>query len=322
MVVTTRKRAALIAVRPEALAKKAAPARRKPATKLTKKAVETEPELEEQGNHKTGQEKPEEEEQTVETPSQTTLKEDAEKTKITQDADSDEELFKIHTPKTATGPMIIPTALPTMKYDDEDDDEDSDAAPEAESLSSAKAKVLDVQDKEKSFLSKYVASCAIMSHMNTYPQALSADTAANLCSHPSSAPFEWRRIQSEQKAKRVEREEKLKTQKEQAKKRAEAKAKRLVQNKEVDKEQEREEEAPKPTTKSGLPELLPMDILESVAQMEDSQKPSGAQGSLETSDRRKKHLRPEDFALMELEAELKAAAQKRKKVEKTQRNVG
>ena len=119
------------------------------------------------------------------------------------------------------------------------------------------------------------------------------------------------RIQAEQKAKRVEREEKLKTQKEQAKKKAEAKTR--VQDKE-----QGSEEAPQSTTttKSGLPELLPMDILESVAQMEDSQEPSGAQGSS------RKHMRPEDFALIELEAELKAAALKRKKDEKTQKNVG
>lgn len=71
------------------------------------------------------------------------------------------------------------------------------------------------------------------------------------------------------------------------------------------------------TTRSGLPALLPMDILESVAEMD------GQEGINKGADSKKrKHMRPEDFALMELEAELKAEAAKRKKAEKTQKNVG
>lgn len=41
-----------------------------------------------------------------------------------------------------------------------------------------------------------------------------------------------------------------------------------------------------------------------------------------TNDKKRKHMRPEDFALMELEAELKAEAAKRKRTEKKQKNVG
>lgn len=72
------------------------------------------------------------------------------------------------------------------------------------------------------------------------------------------------------------------------------------------------------TTRSGLPALLPMDILESVAEM-DGQEGTNNMGA---DSKKRKHMRPEDFALMELEAELKAEAAKRKKAEKTQKNVG
>ncbi len=65
--------------------------------------------------------------------------------------------------------------------------------------------------------------------------------------------------------------------------------------------------------------MLPMDILESVATMDDQD--SNASGSV-LNEKKRKHMRPEDFALMELEAELRAEAQKRKKAEKTQKNVG
>lgn len=113
----------------------------------------------------------------------------------------------------------------------------------------------------------------------------------------------------------------MKAQKEQAKKKTEAKATTKTKATEADEKQEHEGEA-KSTTKSGLPEMLPMDILESVAQMEDSEESSSAGGSQLVNGGKKKHMRPEDFALMELEAELKAATQTRKKAEKTQKNVG
>ncbi|KAF9953678.1 hypothetical protein BGZ65_004523 [Modicella reniformis] len=272
MAVTTRKRAA--PATPETPAKRATPARRKTATKRSKKAVE-EPESEEQVDHEDEQEEREDKDNDAREEEK-----DAEESEIVQDDSSDEETFKIHTPKASAEPKIAPAALPTRKYEDEGDEDDSDAAPEAESLSSAKTKALNAQDKEKSFLSK---------------------------------------IQAEQKAKRIEREEKLKVQKEQARMKTEAKAK--VQEKEAD-EKLGDEEEPKPTTKSGLPEVLPMDILESVVQMEDSQKSSDARGSLQTGTGKKKHMRPEDFALMKLEEELKAVAQRRKKEEKTQKNIG
>ncbi|KAG0337661.1 hypothetical protein BG000_005145 [Podila horticola] len=156
-----------------------------------------------------------------------------------------------------------------MTYEDESD-EDSDAAPEAESLSSAKAKILSAQDKEKSFLSK---------------------------------------VQAEQKTKRVEREQKLKEQKEQSKSK---------KTKSEPSPQEVESVSTEKTTRSGLPALLPMDILESVAEMDGQESTSNKEGE----SKKRKHMRPEDFALMELEAELKAEAAKRKKVEKTQKNVG
>lgn len=61
-----------------------------------------------------------------------------------------------------------------------------------------------------------------------------------------------------------------------------------------------------------------MDILESVAEMDGQESTNNKEGE----SKKRKHMRPEDFALMELEAELKAEAAKRKKVEKTQKNVG
>ncbi|KAF8939775.1 hypothetical protein EDD21DRAFT_403471 [Dissophora ornata] len=203
-----------------------------------------------------------------------------EESKDSQDESSDEDTFKIHTPKASAEPKIAPAVLPTTTYEDDSEEDDSDAAPEAESLSSAKAKVLSAQDKEKSFLTK---------------------------------------VQAEQKAKRVEREEKLKAQKDQSKKKEQPKK---TQAKASEPTQEIQDEETKSTTRSGLPTMLPMDILESVAQMEHDQSSSGAQGSLTTNDKKRKHMRPEDFALMELEAELKAEAQKRKKAQKTQKNVG
>ncbi|KAF9923542.1 hypothetical protein FBU30_006413 [Linnemannia zychae] len=194
--------------------------------------------------------------------------EDDEPTKA-EDSD-DEPAFKIHAPKASTEPRITPAALPTVTYEDDSEEDDSDEAPEAESLSTAKAKVQSAQDKEKSFLSK---------------------------------------IQAEQKAKRVEREQKLKEQKEQSK--AKKKAAEPAAPTSVS-----ESTAGKP---SALPTMLPMDILESVAEM-DNQKSKNKEAT--TNDKKRKHMRPEDFALMELEAELKAAALKRKKTEKKQKNVG
>lgn len=61
-----------------------------------------------------------------------------------------------------------------------------------------------------------------------------------------------------------------------------------------------------------------MDILESVAEMDGQEGANNKEGE----SKKRKHMRPEDFALMELEAELKAEAAKRKKAEKTQKNVG
>ncbi|KAF9432033.1 hypothetical protein BGZ76_011387 [Entomortierella beljakovae] len=196
-----------------------------------------------------------------------------------QDDSSDEDTFKIHTPKAPVEPRIAPSALPTIKYDDESDDDDSDAAPEAESLSSAKAKAVGAQDKEKSFLSK---------------------------------------VQAEQKAKRVEREEKLKEQK--AKKEAKQKTQvAKVPTPKVNEVVAEGKESPDSTiTRSGLPTMLPMDLLESVAKLDESSISSGSS----TNDKKRKHMRPEDFALMELEAELRAETLKRKKAEKTQKNVG
>ncbi|KAF9086714.1 hypothetical protein BGX23_008633 [Mortierella sp. AD031] len=188
-----------------------------------------------------------------------------------KDDGSDEDTFKIHTPKAAAAPRIAPAVLPTMTYEDDSEEEDSDEAPEAESLSSAKAKIQSAQDKEKFFLSK---------------------------------------VQAEQKAKRVEREQKLKEQKDQSKAKKKAKAPVPAVAQEV-------AAPPASTTKSGLPTMLPMDILESVAEMDDS-----ASSNNKTNDKKRKHMRPEDFALMELEAELRAEALKRKKAEKKQKNVG
>ncbi|KAG0301529.1 hypothetical protein BGZ97_002752 [Linnemannia gamsii] len=171
----------------------------------------------------------------------------------------------------ASAPRITPAALPTMKYEDDSDDEENsdDEAPEAESLSSAKAKIQSAQDKEKSFLSK---------------------------------------VQAEQKAKRVEREQKLKEQKDQskAKKKAPVPAPAQVS------------EPSTSTTAGGLPALLPMDMLEEVAQMDNQEKSTKST----TNDNKRKHMRPEDFALMELEAELRAEALKRKRTEKKQKNIG
>ncbi|KAK3834491.1 MAG: hypothetical protein J3R72DRAFT_494560 [Linnemannia gamsii] len=116
------------------------------------------------------------------------------------------------------------------------------------------------------------------------------------------------KVQAEQKAKRVEREQKLKEQKDQSK------AKKTTTT-----------PAPAPvpeesaTKATGLPTMLPMDILESVAQMDDTDKESN---KATANDKKRKHMRPEDFALMELEAELKAEALKRKRTEKKQKNIG
>ncbi|KAG0240339.1 hypothetical protein BGW41_007052 [Actinomortierella wolfii] len=181
--------------------------------------------------------------------------------------DSDEETFKIHTPKQTTTNVSI-TKLTTPKWEDEeDDDSDSDAAPEAVSLSSSKEQILNKQDKEKAFLAK---------------------------------------VQADQKAKRRARDELLKQQKE--------KAKQKAQDEEAEAVPESESQA---TTRSGLPTLLPMDILESVAEMDNGPKPQPVAGQ-----KRKMHMRPEDFALLELELEMKKEARERKKLEKVQRNAG
>ncbi|KAG0379290.1 hypothetical protein BGX24_000978 [Mortierella sp. AD032] len=117
------------------------------------------------------------------------------------------------------------------------------------------------------------------------------------------------KVQAEQKAKRVEREQKLKEQKDQSK------AKKTTTTTPAP--------APVPeesaTKATGLPTMLPMDILESVAQMDDTDKESN---KATANDKKRKHMRPEDFALMELEAELKAEALKRKRTEKKQKNIG
>ncbi|KAI1317107.1 hypothetical protein EDD11_008994 [Mortierella claussenii] len=224
------------------------------------------------------EEEEEEEDDDDDDDEQTVEQDDQDEAEDAQES-SDEETFKIHTPKASTEPRIVPAALPTMQYEDEDsDEEDSDAAPEAESLSSAKAKVLSAQDKEKSFLSK---------------------------------------VQAEQKAKRMEREEKLRAQKEQAKKKAPSSKTSVAHQSSASSASPSTSATSESTTRSGLPTMLPMDILESVAEMDSTPASSPA-----TNDKKRKHMRPEDFALMELEAELKAEAAKRKKAEKTQKNVG
>ncbi|KAF9916155.1 hypothetical protein BX616_004487 [Lobosporangium transversale] len=275
MAVTTRKRAAPTT--------KTTP-RKAPAKRVTKeKPVEpaSESESEEEGSEVENKTMDQNEQQ---------IDEKEPKSGATKDNESsDEETFKIHVPKTPAQPRITPATLPSMTFEDDSEDEESDAAPEAETLSSAKAKVLSAQDKERSFLSK---------------------------------------IQAEQKAKKVEREAKLKEQKEQSKKKkAELKKTKEVtivdkeekykkEDKDGETEDNENEKAKDPSTKPTLPTMLPMDILESVAQMED------INAATPSTSVNKKHMRPEDFALMELEAELKAEAAKRKKVEKTQRNVG
>ncbi|KAF9355120.1 hypothetical protein BGX26_006969 [Mortierella sp. AD094] len=269
MAVTTRNRAVPAAKRATAAPKRSAPKRTTKKAPVEPESDEEEGEEEEEDENEDDHEKGHDSDDDAESEA-----EEEEEEEDAQGESSDEDTFKIHTPKASTEPRIAPAALPTMKYEDDSEDEDSDAAPEAESLSSAKAKVLNAQDKEKTFLSK---------------------------------------IQAEQKAKRVEREEKLKAQKDQSKKKTQSTKAQAQKDDETE-----EKEAPKSTTKSGLPTMLPMDLLESVAKMEDSNQSSAST----TNDKKRKHMRPEDFALMELEAELKAEAQKRKKAEKTQKTVG
>jgi hypothetical protein len=122
------------------------------------------------------------------------------------------------------------------------------------------------------------------------------------------------RVQAEQKAKRVEREQKLKEQKDQSK----AAKKKTTTTPTPASAPVPEDTAATTPTPTGLPTMLPMDILESVAQMDDDQE---SKKSVE-NDKKRKHMRPEDFALMELEAELKAEALKRKRTEKKQKNIG
>ncbi|KAF9292638.1 hypothetical protein BGZ68_000042 [Mortierella alpina] len=271
--VTTRKRAAPAA----AAAKKTAATPKKPAAKRSTKKAPVEPES---ASESESEDEEEEDQELSEDGSEDGEDEDEDNNHSEEEDDDneeeeEEETFKIHTPKASSAPKVVPAALPTVTYEDDSEEEDSDAAPEAESLSSAKAKVLSAQDKEKNFLSK---------------------------------------VQAEQKAKRVEREQKLKEQKDLSKK-------KVVKAQDSTKSEAGEDAADKEptTTRSGLPTMLPMDILESVATMDDQE--SNAPGSV-LNEKKRKHMRPEDFALMELEAELRAEAQKRKKAEKTQKNVG
>ncbi|CAO3571142.1 unnamed protein product [Mortierella alpina] len=273
--VTTRKRTALAAP-----AKKAAATPKKPAAKRAAKKApvaqgsgsESESELESEDENAEDQE-------LSESSSGGSDDEDEDSNQSEEEEDNDneeeEETFKIHTPKASSAPKVVPAALPTITYEDDSEEEDSDAAPEAESLSSAKAKILSAQDKEKNFLSK---------------------------------------VQAEQRAKRVEREQKLKEQKDQSKKKT-----LKVQDSGKSKADESAADSEPTTTRSGLPTMLPMDILESVATMDDQESSAPGAGS---NEKKRKHMRPEDFALLELEAELRAEAQKRKKTEKTQKNVG
>ncbi|KAG0315601.1 hypothetical protein BGZ99_007354 [Dissophora globulifera] len=275
MAVTTRKRVALAAAVPE---KKAPSTPKKPAGRrsTTKTPVEAEPESESEDEQEQEESEEEDDNNDEGEGEEEEEEEEVEEEEEAKDNSDDEDTFKIHTPKTPAKPRVAPAALPSITYEDDSEDDDSDAAPEAESLSTAKAKILSAQDKEKSFLSK---------------------------------------VQAEQKAKRVEREEKLKTQKEQSKKKPKTTTTATATKQPSDAETS---ETSTTTTRSGLPVMLPMDILESVAQMEAS----APQESATTNDKKRKHMRPEDFALMELEAELRAEAQKRKKAEKTQKNVG
>ncbi|KAF9578909.1 hypothetical protein BGW38_005072, partial [Lunasporangiospora selenospora] len=204
-----------------------------------------------------------------------------------EESEEEEEVaFKIHTSKAPSAPAIIPAKLET--YEDEESEEEDDEAPEAESLSSAKAKVLSAQDKEKAFLVK---------------------------------------VQAEQKAKRVEKEQKIKADKEKSKK--SIKSKKQAEESEESEESEDDEEEDKDAevkesaggsrllSKKHLPELLPANLLEAAAKMDEDRKQTQ-----EKAGASKKHLRPEDFAMMELEIELKVEAAKRRKLEKTERNVG
>ncbi|KAF9967738.1 hypothetical protein BGZ70_008399 [Mortierella alpina] len=269
--VTTRKRTASAAP-----AKKAAATPKKPAAKRSAKKA---PVAQESASESESEDKDTEDQELSELSSGDSEDED-EDSNHSDEEDNDnekeeEDTFKIHTPKATSAPKVVPAALPTVTYEDDSEEEDSDAAPEAESLSSAKAKILSAQDKEKNFLSK---------------------------------------VQAEQKAKRVEREQKLKEQKDSSKKKTVK-----VQDSAKPKVDESAAVSEPTTTRSGLPTMLPMDILESVATMDDQE--SNAPGTV-SNEKKRKHMRPEDFALMELEAELRAEAQKRKKTEKTQKNVG
>ncbi|KAG0198402.1 hypothetical protein BGX28_008182 [Mortierella sp. GBA30] len=278
--VTTRKRAAP-AAKPVKRAAAPAPAKKNAPTKRsTKKApVELESEDDEEDEDE-DTDNDSDDQESEENQSNDDNSDEEEQADESEEDNEEEVTFKIHTPKASSTSKVAPAALPTITYEDDSEENDSDAAPEAETLSSAKAKILSAQDKEKSFLSK---------------------------------------VQAEQKAKRVEREQKLKEQKEQSKKNKKVDAKRTQESTgtKADEENADQGSSTAMTTRSGLPTMLPMDILESVATMEDQDSTQD-----KTNEKKRKHMRPEDFALMELEAELKAEAQKRKKMEKIQKNVG
>ncbi|KAF9146974.1 hypothetical protein BG015_011448 [Linnemannia schmuckeri] len=195
-----------------------------------------------------------------------------------KDADSDDEpTFKIHTPK--AGAAAAPRITPAVLPTMKyEDDSDEEG---------------DSDDEAPEAESLSSAKAKVQSAQDKEKSFLS-------------------KVQAEQKAKRIEREQKLKEQKDQSKAKKKATstptpAPALVS------------ESTTSTTKpaSELPALLPMDMLEEVAQMDDQEKSTKT-----TNDKKRKHMRLEDFALMELEAELKAEALKRKRIEKKQKNVG
>ncbi|GJJ75528.1 U3 small nucleolar RNA-associated protein 16 [Entomortierella parvispora] len=271
MAVTTRNRTTTV---PSTPAKKASAASKRGAKKAA--PVEPQSEEEEDSDMEDAEEEEDEEEEDEEDEEDDDEEEDediegedsAEEEEEEDQAaeESDEDSFKIHAPKANLLPKIVPAVLPT--YNDEEDS-DSDAAPEAESLSSAKAKVLTAQDKEKLFLSK---------------------------------------VQAEQKAKRVEKEQKLKAQKDQSKK----KTKPPVA---ITEEPSGSSLGSEGSKKNNLPTMLPLDILESVAKM-DSSTVSHGKGD------KKRKISLEDSAMLDVVNQLREENQKRRKAEKTQKNVG
>jgi len=120
------------------------------------------------------------------------------------------------------------------------------------------------------------------------------------------------RVQAEQKAKRVEKEQKLKAQKDQSKRKTKPTAA-------VTEEPSRSSGSSLPAfegTKKTLPTMLPLDILESVAKMDSSSV------SNSKDDKKRKNMSLEDSAFLDVVNQLREENQKRRKAEKTQKTVG